>query len=387
MNDRDRPGARRAVVLVALATAVGLGTSAALAAAASTPAARAPHPGPDGQLAQAYVGWMTRVFAVPAGADVDAPLREAMSRLVDEHLARLRRLLPAWIAEERRRAQAPLPPGALERAIHNRLVNELALWRLESPGADYDAVLTRAILKPGVCDRPPRDGYLGLLMSWFQAVPATDRPALLAGERTLLARWGTRRAGLAPRPAKSLSEDESDAIVRLRSGADAPDVPMPPVLANSAFKGEALSSMRDVDCALHQWGLARRLRHGDAPAAALAAWRYATMRTAADWNVVPDADAASRDPGGYPPVARAWAVTGSIDLRVQPDAQGRFASASIAGRNLAVPGVTDNPPVAFETLLDAASLATAPLRFKAVAPPADGSPPPPVAMRIVWRLE
>jgi hypothetical protein len=366
----------------------------AIAWALATPAQAAEAPAPaastaaaDRQLVDGYLGWMAKVFAVPAGADVDTSLREAMTTMVDEHLARLRRLLPAWIAEERARAKAPLANGDLNRAIHNRVVNELALWRLESPGAGYDAVLTRAILHPGICDRPPRDSYLGVLMVWLQAAPPADRPTLLSGERTLLERWGTRRGELPPRPSKSLSEDESEAIARLRSGAAAPDVPMPPVLANAASKGEAIPEMADVDCALHQWGLARALRRGDAPAVALQSWRYATIRTATDWSAPPPPSAAKRDPAGYPPVAQAWAVTGSIDVQVQPDTQGRFASARIAGRHLVVPGVTDNPPVAFETLFDGATIAGAPMRFKAVAPHPDGSPLGPVTLRVEWKLQ
>lgn len=375
--------------VAALAVTLAIAGPACGAGAASAPASKAaPAPAiPDRQLADAYVGWMAKVFAVPAAPDVDASLRDAMTAMAGEHLARLRLLLPAWIAEERAHGGASLAQADLNRAIHNRIVNEIALWRLESPGPDYDAVLTRAILHPGICDRPERDSYLGVLMIWFQAVPAADRPTLLAGERTLLARWGTRRAMVAPRPAKSLSDDEAEAIARLRSGDALPDVAMPPVLANAVFKGEPDQGSDDVSCALHQWGLAHALRRGDPAPAALQAWRYASIRTATDWASRPPAGAAKRDPADYPLVAQQNGVSGSVDVRVTPDAHGRFVSAGIAGRHLKVPGVTDNPPVAFDTLFDTASIAGAPQRFKPVTPHADGSPLGPVMMRIEWSLQ
>ncbi len=371
MNNRSR------AVAVLLA---GLAIAASCLAEGATAAA-------DRQMADGSVAWMARVLQVPTTPDIDPPLRDAMAGLVREHVERLRTLVPAWIAEERARQGVGLKPGTLDRAIHNRVVNELALWRLESPGADYDAALARALLRPGICDRPPRDNYMGTLMTWFQAVPAADRPVLLAGERTLLAHWGTHRDALAPPPERSLSEEAADEIARLRSGRTVPDVAMPPLLADAAFKGQLAHDGSDVECALQQWGLARALHRGDPPTAALVSWRYATMKTAEDWSQrLPGADK-NADPAAYPPVASMWEVTGWVEVRVTLDAGGRFASARVTGRQLVVPGVTDNPPVAFETLLDAASIAGAPRQFKPVVPPADGSAPKPVALRLNWKLQ
>ncbi len=355
-----------------LASALGLASTGATAA--STQA--------DVELASGFVNWAARILAVPATPDIDAPLRDAMGRLVDEHLARLRTLLPRWIAEERARSAKPLSRDALGHAIRNRFINEVSLWRLESPGPGYDAVLTRAILKEGICDLPARDSYLGVLMSFMRAVPAADRSTLLAGERALLSHWGQTRAALPARPVKSLAEDENDLIVRLGSGDATPGVAMPPVLANRVFKGDIESASSDLTCALHQWGLAQALRRGDTPAVALAAWRRATMRTAADWS---DAPATPRDAAAYPWVAQANGVSGTVDVRVTTDAQGHFSSASIADRRLSVPGVVGNPPVAFESIFDSASLVQAARQFKPVAPRDDGKPST-VKLGINWKL-
>jgi hypothetical protein len=355
-----------------LASALGLASTGATAA--STQA--------DVELASGFVNWAARILAVPATPDIDAPLRDAMGRLVDEHLARLRTLLPRWIAEERARSAKPLSRDALGHAIRNRFINEVSLWRLESPGPGYDAVLTRAILKEGICDLPARESYMGVLMSFLQAVPAADRGTLLAGERALFSHWGQVRSGLPARAAKSLAEDESDVIVRLGSGEVAPDVAMPPVLASSVFKGDVLTAGGDLTCALHQWGLAHALHRGDPPGVALAAWRRATLRTAVDWS---DAPATPREATAYPLAAQANKVSGTVVVLVTTDVQGHFSSASIADRRLLVPGVVGNPPIAFESLFDSASLAQAPHQFKPVAPRDDGKPAQ-VKLGITWKL-
>lgn len=351
-------------------------------------AAELPSAAGDRQMAESLVGWMSRVLAVPATPDIDPPLRDAVAAMVKDHLARLRTIVvPAWIAEERAHGGPAVTDLAIARALHNRIVNEMALWRLESPGPAYDAILMRAILRPGACDLPARDSYLGVLMTSFQAVPPADRPTLLAGERQLLARWGTPRTELAAAPARSLADDVTEAIVRLRNGTEAPDAPMAPVLASSVFKDEPGEPWDGLACARNQWGLARALRRGDPPAQALNAWRYASMRTEADWAPRPPADMAPRAANEFPYIAQRDGIGGWVAVRVTPDAQGRFVSAAIAGRHIDVPGVRDNPPVAFDTLFDAASLATAPLRFKPVTPHADGSPLAPVSMKIDWNLQ
>lgn len=341
----------------------------------------------DRQMADSLIGWMDKVLAVPSSPDIDPPLHDAVAAMLTEHRARLRTLTAAWITEERARGGPAVTDIAIARALHNRVVNEMALWRLESPGPEYDAIQMRAVLRPGVCDLPARDSYLGALMSWYQAVPPADRPALLAGERTLLAHWGTPRVGLPPAPAKSLDEDEAEGIARLRNGTEAPDAQMPPVLTASVLKDGPEEPGDGLTCARHQWGLARALRRGDPPAQALNAWRYASIRTEAAWAPPAPAGATPRAVNDFPYIAQRDGVSGWVVVRVAIDAQGRFASAAITDRHVVVPGVRDNPPVAFATLFDSATLATAPLRLRPVTPHADGSPPGPVTMKIEWNLQ
>jgi len=367
---------------LALASAWACATPAH-AAAAAPPQAAASTADADRRLADAVMGWLDKILAVPDTPDVDPPLHDAVQALATDHLARMRRVLPAWIADEHAHAAPAASDSDIARALHNRIVNEIALWRLESPGPAYDAILLRAIQRPGLCDLKPRASYLGLLQDVFQAVPPADRPTLLAGERTLLAHWGTPRAGLAPAPASSLAEDEAATIARLRAGAQDPEAPMVPVLASSVLKDPPAEPWDSLTCARHQWGLAQALRRGDAPAQALLAWRYATIRTAGDWMA---ADG-NRGATEYPLTAQRNGVSGWVSLRVTVDAQGRYASAAIADRHLVVPGVRDNPPAAFATVFDTASIAMGPSRFKPVTPKADGSPPGPVIMKIDWSLQ
>lgn len=361
----------------------------AVACAFATPARanELPSAAADRQLTAAFMGWMDKVFAVPAAPDIDPALRDAVAAMSRQHLERLRTLIPAWIAEERARAGSASTDMAIIRPLHNRLVNELALWRLESPGAEYDAILMRAIQSAGTCEPRARDSYLGMLMSSFEAVPPADRATFLAGERALLAHWGTPRTGLTPPPAKSLDDDAAEAIARLRSGAEPPDASMPAALASGVMSGAGTAASASLACARHQWGLARALRRGDSPAQALNAWRYASIRTAVDWAVPPPAGTPPRAVNDFPFVAERDGVAGWVNVRVSADAQGRFASAAIADRHVSVPGVRDNPPVAFATLFDGASLATAPLRFKPAQPRIDGGPASPVTMKIEWTLD
>ena len=336
----------------------------------------------DREVAKPYVGWIRAVLAVPDAADLDASLRASMKALVKEHLARMDKLVPEWVAEERARSGGKATRTDLVRQTGNRVANEFALWRLDSGGASYDAVYLKAILTPGICAMPARDNYLGRLMTWMQAVPAADRATLISGERELLSRWGKPRPALPARPTRSLSDDEEEAIARLNTGDAIPDVAMAPVVASAVFAAKREPLLADTLCALHQWGLARALRHGDPAAASLAAWRYETLMRADDWS---DSRVQTESSTDYPVVATRNAVEAAIGVRVTTDAHGRFASGKVATRKLTVPGVVDEPAVAFETLFDSASLAQAASKFKPV-PPAAGGHAQSTVITINWRL-
>lgn len=373
----------RAIAAACLAATLGTASAAAPSAkpvAAESPAERAAL---DRAIVDADVSWAARILAVPATPDVDPALRSALVTMTGDHLARLRQMLPRWLAEERAHGPGPLSRHDLERRINNRFVNEIALWRLESPGPEYDAVYLRAILHPAVCQSHARDSYMGLLVDLMATVPAADRATLLAGERTLLARWGQARTGLPARPALSLAEREDALIARLRSGDAVPEAPMPPALADSAFKGELVPGTSDIQCALHQWGLAQALRH-ETPVSALVAWRYATLHTAAEWYPQPPKDAKPTD---YPPAATFGLVTGTTIVEATRDASGRYQSGRVVERRIDAPGVRDNPPVAFETIFDAPSLLMAPQRANLPAVPEGGKPPPPFKMAFQWKLQ
>ncbi len=362
--------------LAAIAAALLLCT---MRASAATPAPSAE----DREIAKPFVAWIRAVLAVPDAADLDASLRASMKAITREHLARMDKLMPEWVAEARARAVGPVTRADLVRQTGNRVANEFALWRLDSGGAAYDAVYLKAILTPGICAMPARDSYMGRLMGWMQAVPLADRATLVAGERELLSHWGKPRPALPARPARSLSDDEEEAIARLGTGDAVPDVAMAPVVASAVFAAKREPLLPDTRCALHEWGLARALRRGDTPAASLAAWRYETMMRAEDWS---DGRAQASSPTDYPVVASRNGVEAAIGVRVTTDAQGRYASGKVVTRKLSVPGIVDQPPVAFETLFDAASLAQAPAKFKPVPPAADGRAQS-LVITINWRLQ
>jgi hypothetical protein len=135
-------------------------------------------------------------------------------------------------------------------------------------------------------------------------------------------------------------------------------------LAAQVFAREHKPTQLDVwgQCAKSQWWLASQLDHGNTDRTqAVTLYRYSRMLDAqafvpADVAQKLAAKLASGDKSGYSPVATYFQVEGVTAIEVEIDDQGKFIRAEVVSRKLKVPGVRDNPPIAFETLLDAAAL-------------------------------
>ena len=123
-------------------------------------------------------------------------------------------------------------------------------------------------------------------------------------------------------------------------------------------------------CAKGQWWLASQLAAGKVDKlAALTIYRYSTMANADEYAPTSvRQQAAPARPGdgksAYPPVAAYFGAEGSTTVEALTDGQGKFIKAKVLARKITVPGVHDNAPVAFETLLDTASLDQAAKRQK-----------------------
>lgn len=335
-----------------------------LPAAAGTPTFQELLAEADQTLVNQLVEWDKREFGLPDDLELDEPLRHAATAMVQDHVARVRELLPAWIAQERAESHAPdLRGGALYQPIYRRLINEMAIWSVESVGTAHDDAWLKAVLSPKACSVLPPSPF-GRRIAMIQAAPIDVRPALLAAERQLLSRWGTKRQSLPPRPLAADLDAADQAITRLRAGLPVTAQPMVPYLAWQIFNRDRKPGPADrwQQCAKSQWWLASQLAGGKSDRTlALAVYRYSTMIDVHDFvpaSVIEKAAATRRTEGQqpYPPVAAYFNVEGSTTVQAETDEHGRFLKAQVVSREIKVPGVRDNPPLAFETLLDAAAL-------------------------------
>jgi hypothetical protein len=347
---------------IALACALTCGIAGAQAAAPQGPAEEM-----RAQMLRSLHGGVAPAFVLDKDLPLDPALRAEADKLSAEHLARVDKLLPAWLDEERtRQARTGKVPAstAVYFAVLARLLNELSLWQLEPGDAHYEST-TLAVLRTAstVCDLSGdyRLTDFASRILRIQALPAAERKAMLAGERELLAHWGRPRAEPPPWP-DPLPQQAAFALLK-RGPADAghPRLALPPRLAAAALGlGRDYTTMHPVErCALQQWWLRESLRAGATQAAALNAFRYGTMLTAVDrFGDAFDKPGATdgKDPAGpppYPGVASRFGATGVTTVSVRLDAAGKPLQATVTGRKVDVPGIRGVRPVAFENVFDA----------------------------------
>ncbi|MBW8897125.1 MAG: hypothetical protein JF619_03210 [Massilia sp.] len=313
---------------------------------------------------------LVRFFTLDKEFALDPALRAAAEKIAEEHVARVDKLLPAWIEEERlHQSGAGKPPssGSVHYAVYARILNELALWQLEPGDAHYEnATLTALRTGPGACEVPGDTRFLDFAsrIMRIQILPAAEREAMLASERTLLSHWGQPRANPAPWPDPLPQQAAYALLQRGPADADHPRLALPPVLAYRVLgKGVDYAGLQFWErCTLQQWWLNESLRQGVAPAAALNAFRYGTMLTVVDrignaWDKPGAADV--KDPAGPPPfpvIAGRYGATGVTTVNVRLDAAGNPLDAAVTGRKVEVPGIRGVRPVAFENVFDAATV-------------------------------
>jgi hypothetical protein len=318
------------------------------------------------QLVLKEVAWFVNAsFVLPDDLPLDTALREAATEMAKAHMKRVWTQLPQWIAQERAAAGNPgLRGSALSHPLYFRAINEMALWSIESAGPTNDKAWIQAALAPMACDYV-YDAIFARRIAMIQAAPVEVRPTLLEGERQLLSHWGSKRENLPERPAAAQFSAADQVITRLRAGLPVEAVPMSAFLAKKIFARERKPNQSDrwEQCAKNQWWLASQLDHGNTDRTqALTLYRYSRMEEAQPAFLPADvaqklaAKLATGDKSGYSPAASYYQVEGVTAIEVELDDQGKFMRAKVASRKLKVPGVRDNPPIAFETLLDAAAL-------------------------------
>jgi len=322
------------------------------------------------QMAQNLRRELARAFALDKQLALDPALRAAAEKIAEEHLARIGKLFPAWVEEERvHQSEAGKPPssGYVSYAVYARMLNELALWQLEPGDAHYEASTLAALRDgAGVCELAGDSHFTDFAsrIMRIQALPVAEREAMLASERQLLAHWGQARANPPPWPDPLPQQAAYALLQRGPADADHPRLALPPMVALAVLgKDQDYTTLPPMErCMLQQWWVRESLRQGVAPATALNAFRYGTMLTAVDrigdaWDKPNAADV--KDPAGPPPypiVATRFQATGVTTASVLLDADGKPLDAAVIGRKIVVPGIRGVRPVAFENVFDAVTV-------------------------------
>ena len=318
----------------------------------------------DTELVNRVVDWNERNFELAEEMTLDQSLRDSAAQLVRVQAGRLRTLITAWLSEERAAAKgSDLESADLAQALYRRSINEMAIWSVESVGPAHDEAWLKAVLAPTACSSL-YPMYFARRIAMIQAAPMDVRPDLMAAEKELLSRWGTPRQGLPARPAAVELIAADSAITRLREGLPVTAAPMAPFLARRVFAQDRKPGKPDrwERCAKAQWWLQSQLADTKTGRTqALTNYRYSTMLDANDFvpaGFKPKSEPTLRAEGKpvYPHAASYFQVEGSTTLKVSTDEQGSALSAEVIAREIRVPGVRDNRPLAFEALLDDAAL-------------------------------
>lgn len=343
-----------------------VGQQAAMATSAEPVTVKALLAEEDAKLAKQLVNWNHKQYKIPDDMVLDPALREAADGLLRGLQQRMQAEVTAWVAEERAASKRPNARAAdLANGLHVRATNEMALLSVESAGAAYDEAWRAAALAPRACELVSAAPFVRLV-GLIQSAPQADRPVLIEALRELLSRWGTARQKLAARPSTTELAAADQAIARLRERLPVAAAPMSPVLAKRVFARDRSAAVdRWERCARSQWWLRSQLEDGKTdPAQALAVYRYSMMLDVRDlvppsYRSKPRTGQQAQAKPAYPPVASYFMVEGTMTLDVRLDSQGKPVDAVVVARDIRVPGVRHNRPVAFETLLDEASVAFA----------------------------
>jgi len=362
----------------------------ARAAAPAQPAAQ------DVQIASDVHGNLAELFVLPKQLELDPALREAAGALGSAHLARMRALLAQWAMEERKLLGTAVEPNpyVVSYSVWARVLNELALWQVDTGDAAYEAATLAAIQRaPSVCEVPENRANFEFArrVLRLQAMPPDQRQAALATERSLLERWGKPRPATAPWPSVPPQVAAAELLAQSRDGGGSSRPALPPMVAagllGNRLDYEALSL--ESRCHFQRWWLRASIGAGAAPADALAAFRYGTMLTARlrygdgprDKEQEKDGGKAKGSPG-YPELAARFGVTGTTTVTRTFDAKGKPLQAWVSGRNLTVPGIRGVRPIAFEDAFDVLAV-----RYALAGSDGKDGKPGPKVFQMVWHLD
>jgi hypothetical protein len=292
---------------------------------------------------------LERDFALRKELQVAPDVLTTLQRLREDHLVRAKALVRSWAASDSARLSPTERVRDLGTRLAARYLNEMAMWHVDTAGADYEQRLLKAFASPALCAGYNELSDLERVARLANGLPANERQSLLADQGALLERWGTRRPELPMRPAATAKARGEATLKSLRDEHREGVPPMPPVLAWMLTRSPNRVATAQARCPLLQWWLQQELaRPGADPHAAFLALRYSDVPSLAE-----------SPPGSpeYPRTARRYGVEGTVTVRGRVGPNG-LLDAEVVERRIRVAGV-DQPVVAFETALDNPSLARA----------------------------
>lgn len=321
--------------------------------------------------------WSRHDFMATSAAGLGAELQARVETMARDHQARVDRSAEAWLDELIDRFD--LPVSGLVRSLMARYANELVRWQLDRVDEADDMRLLLAMRDQGLCAALQAPAPFERWIEMVKRLPESEREAAVRAQETLLTRWGDERADPPQRPDVPWISTARAALQRLRE-ADRPsgEPPTPPVLMWLFFVGKASVFAPAERCTLARWMLEREpLRQ------ASALERASYMRSALAWDAANDIKQPRAGSDGYPPIARQFLVEGKVRVKGRARASGiGLDSAVISKRDIRVEGLGPVRPVAFEGLLDEASLQRA-----ATVKTDSNEPGKPVVLEFVWKLE
>jgi hypothetical protein len=305
--------------------------------------------GQRGFLLRSFTHWAEEEFSVPAEVELDAALRVRVQALAQA--LQTRAIATAMAAVK---LQAGDSRAALEQRSTVNWLEAMVRWQIDRVDDADDARLLRALRDPGFCASREARTPFSRWVVMLSRMPAEDRDAALQAQATLLARWGMDRDDLPARPGVYWMSTARKALQGLRAPLrPAGEPPAPPVLVWTFQPSKNPRANHGERCALAAWQLQREALAGTSPRAQAELARFALAWDPAH-DVVPPPSVPGDD---YPAMASRMKVQGTLRVRGRTNALGKgLDEASIVERRIQVEGLDLPRAVAFETMLDEASL-------------------------------
>lgn len=305
-----------------------------------------------------------RLFELPETLKLSAGHRALAEAALKVQRERAAAAWPAWRDAGTERAsegsaQAGTDVQRVAQHLSARVLNEAALWLADAQPHASDALWIAALQRGGVCQGLVGNEPAARIAALIEALPADQRAAAWAGESARLSRWGQATRSVLP-PAERTLEDQL--LAALQAPALAKTVAAMPQALRAAVQAPGWTPAAQgaaQRCELLRWWSQEQVRLKQlGPRQAMLAWRTALAPRSGDYLLadVPRSGDAALDKGGFPHIAHRLELTGRVVVEQDLDASGKVVRGFVQRRELRAAGLGDQPPLALEHELDAATL-------------------------------